>query len=81
MYTTSGAIAVQGSYSEGVWPIHINDLNCTGNEESVLECPHNGIVGYMCNHYEDAAVMCQGNCLVLSSHAGRISDGKSTIIP
>ena len=57
---TSGAIAAQGSYTERVWPSHINDLNCTGNEESVWECPRNGIVGYMCNRYQDASVMCQG---------------------
>ena len=55
-----GAIAAQRSYTEGVLPIHINDLNCTGSEERVWECPHNGIVGYSCNHYSDASVMCQG---------------------
>ena len=49
-----------GEYTEGVWPIHINDLNCTGSEESVWECPHNGIVRYSCNHQDDASVMCQG---------------------
>ena len=56
----SGAIAAQGSYTEGVWHVHINDLNCTGSEQRVLECPHNGIVGYSCNHRQDASVMCQG---------------------
>ena len=24
------------------------------------ECPHNGIEGYSCNHYQDASVICQG---------------------
>jgi len=54
-----GAAAIQGSYTEGVLPIHINDLNCTGSEERVWECPHNGIAGYSCNHYQDASVICQ----------------------
>ena len=49
-----------GKYTEGVWPIHINDLNCTGNEKSVWECPHNGIKGYSCYHRGDASVICQG---------------------
>ena len=49
-----------GKYTEGVWPIHINDLNCTGSEESVWECPHNGMERYSCNHYQDASVKCQG---------------------
>jgi len=59
-----GAIALQGSYTEGVLPTNINDLNCTGSEDNVLECPHNGIVGYTCNHYQDAAVICQGNACI-----------------
>ena len=56
----TGSISAQGSYTEGAWPIHINDLNCTGSEESVWECPHNGIKGYSCNHWQDASVICQG---------------------
>ena len=55
-----GSQAVYRKYTEGVWPIHINDLNCTGSEESVWECLHNGIAGYSCNYWEDASVMCQG---------------------
>ena len=60
---TPGSQALYGSYTESVWPIHINDLNCTGSEESVWECPHNGIVGYSCNHRQDASVVCQGESL------------------
>ena len=55
-----GAAAIQGSYTERLRPIYINDLNCTGSEESVWECPHNGIERYSCNHRQDASVMCQG---------------------
>ena len=55
-----GSQAMYRQYTEGVWPIHINDLNCTGSEKSVWECPHNGIEGYSCYHYQDASVMCQG---------------------
>ena len=57
-----GSIGAHGSYTESAWPIYINDLNCTGSEESVWECPHNGIEGYSCNHRQDASVMCQGTC-------------------
>ena len=57
-----GSIGAHGSYTESAWPIYINDLNCTGSEESVWECPHNGIKGYLCNHRQDASVMCQGTC-------------------
>ena len=56
---TLGAAAVTNSYTERVWYVHINDLNCTGSEESLWDCPMNGIRGYSCNHNDDSAVMCQ----------------------
>ena len=55
-----GAIAVIGSNSESVWPVYMNDVNCTGVEESIWDCPHNGITGYSCDHLEDASVICHG---------------------
>ena len=60
IFIHAGSIAATGSYTESSKPVHINDLNCTGSEESVWECPHNGIKGYSCNHQQDASVICQG---------------------
>ena len=40
---------------------YINDINCTGTEATVLDCPHNGLVNYNClstNRY--ANVFCKG---------------------
>ena len=54
-----GASALTNSYTESTWPIHINDLNCSGREESIWNCPHNGLIDYSCSHYDDAAVLCQ----------------------
>ena len=59
-YFCAGSIAATGSYTESSKPIYINDLNCTGSEGSVWECPHNGIERYLCNHRQDASVACQG---------------------
>ena len=56
---TIGASALTNSYTESTWPIHINDLNCSGSEESIWNCPHNGLISYSCSHYDDAAVLCQ----------------------
>ena len=64
LYFYAGSIAATGSYTEHLNPILINDLNCTGSEESVWECPYNGIEGYSCNHRQDASVMCQGTSSV-----------------
>ena len=54
-----GAMAIRDRFTEGTWYIHINDLNCTGTESSLWNCPMNGLTGYSCSHYDDAAVVCQ----------------------
>ena len=54
-----GAEALTGTFTEGVWYVHINDLNCTGNELSLWDCPMNDLSSYSCNHYHDSAVVCQ----------------------
>ena len=54
-----GASAQSNAYTEGNWYVHINDLNCTGEEESIWDCPQNGLSRYSCNHYQDASVICQ----------------------
>ena len=59
MTLISGASAQTYKYTEGTWYIYINDLNCTGEEESIWDCPQNGLSNYSCNHYQDASVICQ----------------------
>ena len=59
LFILIGASVLAG-YNEANLPVLINDLNCTGSEGSVWECPYNGIVGYSCNHWGDAAMACTG---------------------
>ena len=59
-YLFKGAIAVTGQNRENVWPVYMNDVNCTGVEESIWDCPHNGITGYSCYYGDDASVICHG---------------------
>ena len=40
-------------------PVHIIDLNCTGDEESVWECNSNGLEEYICPNTHDASIACQ----------------------
>lgn len=58
-YCLIGYSALTGSYTEETWYVHINDLNCVGNESSIWDCPMNEISGYSCNHRDDAAIVCQ----------------------
>ena len=61
----AGAVAGRGSYTETIWPFHIIDLNCTGIEVTVWECPHNDLFEtYSCASRSDASVRCRGICTI-----------------
>ena len=40
----------------GTGPILMDDVQCDGSEDSLLECPHSG--AHNCQHYEDVGVRC-----------------------
>ena len=57
----AGAIALsEAFYGEGTGPIFLDEVGCTGNESSLLECSHEGIENHDCLHHEDAGVLCPG---------------------
>ena len=56
---SSGAIALSGVYTEGSRPTVVRDLNCTGTEAFLFDCPFNAL-SYSCSRYDDAAVICHG---------------------
>uniref|UniRef100_H2MNG9 Lysyl oxidase homolog n=2 Tax=Oryzias latipes TaxID=8090 RepID=H2MNG9_ORYLA len=46
-----------GRLGQGMGPVHMNEVQCSGFEKSITECLFNGeILG--CSHEEDAAVRC-----------------------
>ena len=51
------------AYYDSSAPEFIYDLNCTGSEERVLNCPFIVTGSYSCSRYSDAAVICQGRCI------------------
>uniref|UniRef100_A0A1X7V0V9 SRCR domain-containing protein n=1 Tax=Amphimedon queenslandica TaxID=400682 RepID=A0A1X7V0V9_AMPQE len=79
-YSPYGATAIINSFTESVWYVHINDLNCTGTEESLWDCPMNGINDYSCNNQDDSAVICQLPGVINSSCTSgdlRLTDGSN----
>ena len=58
----TGAVSAHGSatYGKGSGPIHYDNVQCTGNETRLADCPHNGIGLHNCGHSEDAGVKCEG---------------------
>uniref|UniRef100_A0A8B9J6S0 Deleted in malignant brain tumors 1 protein-like n=1 Tax=Astyanax mexicanus TaxID=7994 RepID=A0A8B9J6S0_ASTMX len=66
------ALSVHSSahFGQGTGPILLDNVRCSGSENSIRECRHNGFGRHDCNHGEDASVTCSdirlvngtGNC-------------------
>ena len=55
----AGVQAYSSAYfGQGSGPIQLDDVNCIGTENSLLNCTH--LTTHNCGHYEDAGVACQG---------------------
>ena len=57
-----GVVASYGQFGSGsahqqIW---LDNVNCTGNERYLRDCPSNGWGVHNCAHREDAGVICQG---------------------
>lgn len=42
-------------------PIWLDNVSCTGQEERLIDCSHNGVGIHNCNHNNNAAVICNGS--------------------
>ena len=47
-----------GRGRDQVW---LDDVECSGHEKSLADCPHRGLGEHDCDHNEDAGVVCSGN--------------------
>lgn len=54
------AVSALGSahFGGGSGRIWMDDVECSGSEKSILNCPQNGWGRHGCNHAEDASVIC-----------------------
>ncbi|ELK11859.1 Deleted in malignant brain tumors 1 protein [Pteropus alecto] len=59
------------SFGPGSGHIVLDDVNCTGSESSLGQCPHGGWFTHNCGHHEDAGVICSDLPVV------RLANGRS----
>ncbi len=51
-----------GTYPGGTGSIYLMDTFCRPNDNSLLECPFNAAVFFVCGHSDDAGVKCYEDC-------------------
>ncbi|KAL4223254.1 scavenger receptor [Mactra antiquata] len=58
-FTTHNARYTSTStYGQGSGEILLDDIVCTGSEDTLLKCKHNKITSHNCDHGEDVGVIC-----------------------
>ncbi|XP_077981230.1 scavenger receptor cysteine-rich domain-containing protein DMBT1-like isoform X2 [Glandiceps talaboti] len=56
---SGGEIQMQGSHGQGFGPIVLDDVDCTGHENSLQKCGNSGFGEHNCGHDEDVSIHCK----------------------
>ena len=58
-YLYIGAMAISfAEFGPGTDPIVLDDVNCGGDEDRLIDCSNSGLGVHNCIHAEDASVRC-----------------------
>ena len=51
-------VTTNAFFGQGNGPILLDNLYCTGSENRLIDCEHQGIGSHNCDHTKDAGVVC-----------------------
>ena len=49
---------INAAFGQGIGPVLLSNVMCSGFEHRLLDCLHNGIEMFTCSHSFDAGVTC-----------------------
>ena len=58
--STDAVAFTYAHFGTGTGPIYLNNVDCSGSEDSLTECSRSSFVSCSSGHREDAGVRCQG---------------------
>ncbi|XP_070176422.1 scavenger receptor cysteine-rich domain-containing protein DMBT1-like isoform X2 [Littorina saxatilis] len=77
-FPSRAAVAVTaGSYGPGQGRILLDNVRCTGNESSIMDCYHSPVGTNNCQHSEDVGVICSDTSISSAGMKARLSGGSS----
>ena len=57
-YRSAANATLRAYFGQGVGPVWLDEVLCSGGEQSLLECSHAEVGAHDCRHSEDAGVIC-----------------------
>ena len=62
-YADAVSAPLYAYFGTGSGQIWLDNVNCAGSEDSIVNCQHNGWGSHNCNHNEDASVVCSSKSI------------------
>ena len=56
----SASIADTKKFGAGDGDINLDEVRCTGTEETIFDCNFKGCKRHNCQHHEDVGIVCKG---------------------